>query len=155
MVVCKVHPEKDDPDCTRMTIGGNCICFPGNVGTNTASLKLVKLLLNSVLSCPGAWFSSNNLKNFYLYTPMPDPEFVRIKIADILAELIEEYNLQGRNCDGWIYFEICQGCYGLPQALAFLPTISSDSTFLLSDIMRPTPPQASGATNGILSNSVS
>jgi hypothetical protein len=47
---------------------------------------------------------------------MPDPEYVCIKIADIPAEFIEEYNLQGCNCDGWIYFKICQGCYGLPQA---------------------------------------
>ena len=50
MVVCEVHPDKDDPDCTRITIGGNCICFPGNVGTNTALLELVKLRLNSILS---------------------------------------------------------------------------------------------------------
>jgi hypothetical protein len=34
----------------NITIGGNCICFPGIVGTNTALLELVKLLLNSVLS---------------------------------------------------------------------------------------------------------
>ncbi len=116
MVVCKVRPEKDDPDCTRITIGSNCICFLGDVGTNTASLELVKLLLNSMLSCPGAWFSSINLKNFYLNTLMPDSKYVCIKIADILAEFIEKYNLQSCNHDGWIYFEICQGCYGLPQA---------------------------------------
>jgi hypothetical protein len=56
MVVCEVRPDKDDPNCTRITIGGNHICFPGNVGTNTASLELVKLLLNSVLSRKGAQF---------------------------------------------------------------------------------------------------
>jgi hypothetical protein len=78
MVVCEVRLEKDDPDCTRITIGGNCICFLGNVGTNTASLKLVKLLLISMLSCPGAWFSSIDLKNVYLDTPMPDPKYIRI-----------------------------------------------------------------------------
>ncbi len=50
MVVCEVQPEKDDPNCTQITIGGNRICYPGNVGTNTASLELLKLLLNSVLS---------------------------------------------------------------------------------------------------------
>jgi hypothetical protein len=27
MVVCEVQPEKDDPDCTHITIGGNRICF--------------------------------------------------------------------------------------------------------------------------------
>jgi hypothetical protein len=63
MVICKVRPEKDDPDCTRITIGGNGMCFLGNMGTNTASLELVKLLLNSVLSCPGARFSSIDLKS--------------------------------------------------------------------------------------------
>jgi hypothetical protein len=116
MVVCEVRPDKDDPDRTRITIGGNRICFPGNVGTNTALLELVKLLLNRVLSRKGARFSSIDLKNFYLDTPMPDPKYVRIKILDIPAKFIEEYNLTGKDRDSWIYFEICQGCYGLPQA---------------------------------------
>jgi hypothetical protein len=117
MVVCEVRPEKNNPDCTRITIGGNRICFLGDVGTNTASLELiVKLLLNSVLSCPGAHFRSIDLKNFYLDTPMPDPEYVCINIADILAEFIEEYKLEGLDHDGWIYFKLCQGCYGLPRA---------------------------------------
>jgi hypothetical protein len=116
MVVCKVRPEKDDPDRTRITISGTRICFPGDVGTNTASLELVKLLLNSVISRRGARFSTIDLKKFYPDTPMPDPEYVHIKISDIPAEFIEEYNLTGTDPDGWIYFEICQGCYGLPQA---------------------------------------
>jgi hypothetical protein len=54
MVVCEVRPEKNDPDCTRITISSDCICFPGDVGTNSASLELIKLLLNSMLSHPGA-----------------------------------------------------------------------------------------------------
>jgi hypothetical protein len=79
MVVCEVRPEKDDPNRTRITIGGSRICFPGDVGTNTASLELFKVLLNSVLSRKGARFSTIDLKNFYLDTPMPDPEYVCIK----------------------------------------------------------------------------
>jgi hypothetical protein len=38
MVVCEVQLEKDNPNRTQITIGDNCICYPGNVGTNTASL---------------------------------------------------------------------------------------------------------------------
>ncbi len=71
MVVCEVWSDKDDPDCTCITIGGNHIWFLGDVGTNTMSLELVKLLLNSVLSHPGACFSSIDLKNFYINTLMP------------------------------------------------------------------------------------
>ena len=40
MVVCEVRPEKDDPDRTRITIGGSRICFPGDVGTNTSIFPL-------------------------------------------------------------------------------------------------------------------
>jgi hypothetical protein len=116
MVVCEVRPEKDDPDRTRITISGNRICYPGNVGTNTALLELVKLLLNSVLSRKGARFSTIDIKNFYLDTPMPDPKYVCIKISYTLDKFFTEYNLGGRDCEGWIYFEIWKGCYGLPQA---------------------------------------
>ncbi len=116
MIVCEVQPDKDDPNHTQTTIVGNRICYPGNVGTNTASLELLKLLLNSVLSQKGARFSSIDLKNFYLDTAMPKPEYICIKILDIPQEFINEYKLTGLDRDRWIYFEIRQGCYSLPQA---------------------------------------
>jgi hypothetical protein len=116
MVVCEVCPDKDNPNCTWITIGGNRICYPGNVGTNTASLELLKLLLNSVLSWKSTHFNSINLKNFYLDTLMPKPKYVCIKILDIPKDFIDKFKLSGLDHDGWIYFEICQGCYGLPQA---------------------------------------
>ncbi len=47
---------------------------------------------------------------------MKDSEYARIKISNIPAEFIDKYNLQGRDRNGWIYFEICCGCYGLPQS---------------------------------------
>jgi hypothetical protein len=116
MVVCKVCPENDDTNHTRVTIGGNHICYPGDVGTSTVSLELFKLLFNSVLSQKGAPFSSIDLKNFYLDTPMLNPEYVCIKISNIPNEVIDEYKLTGQDQDGWIYFKIRQGCYGLLQA---------------------------------------
>jgi hypothetical protein len=47
---------------------------------------------------------------------MPDPEYVRIKMSDISDEFILEYNLLGQDRNGWVSFEICQCCYGLPQS---------------------------------------
>jgi hypothetical protein len=86
------------------------------VGTNTASLELLKLLLTSVLLQKGACFSSINLKNFYFNSPMPKPEYIHIKILNILQEVINKYKLTGLDWDGWIYFKICQGCCRLSQA---------------------------------------
>ena len=115
-VVCEVRPQKEDPNRTRITIGGNRIVYPGDCGTKTGSLELVKILINSVLSRPSAKFASFDLKNLYLGTPLDRPEYVRIKIEDIPSEFIIEYNLHDFTHNGWIYFEITKGVYGLKQS---------------------------------------
>ena len=53
-VVCEVRPLKKDPNRTRIKICGTNVCYPGDVGTNTASLELSKLMINNVLSIKGA-----------------------------------------------------------------------------------------------------
>lgn len=115
-VVCTVRPQKEDPNRTRITIGGNRICYPGDVGTPTASLDLVKLQLNSVVSRPGAKFACFDISNFYLETPLHRPEYVHIKLSDIPQEFIDEYDLHNHVHNGWVYFEINKSCYGLPQS---------------------------------------
>jgi hypothetical protein len=115
-VVCEVKPHKSDPNRTRITIGGNRICYPGDVGTPTGSLELVKLLINSVLSRRGAKFASFDVKNFYLNTPLDRFEYVRVRLEDIPDEFVAEYELLRFARDGWIYFEIRRGVYGLPQS---------------------------------------
>ena len=57
-MVCKVRPEKRDPNRMCITIGGNRITFPVKVVTPTASLKIAKLVFNSILSRPGAKFTT-------------------------------------------------------------------------------------------------
>jgi len=115
-VVCEVRPQKADPNRTRITIGGNRICYPGDTGTKTGSIETVKLLLNSTISTPDARFACFDISNFYLGTPLDRPEYVRIKIADIPQEFIDEYNLTEFEHNGWVYFEINNGVYGLKQA---------------------------------------
>ena len=116
MLVCKVKPHKEDPNRTRITIAGSQICYPGDVGTSTGSLDLVKLIINSVMSRRNAHFVSFDLKNFYFQTPMDRSEYVRIKFSDILQYFIEEYDLSEAEQNVWICFEILCGCYGLPQS---------------------------------------
>ena len=47
---------------------------------------------------------------------MDRSEYARIKIEEIPEEFIKEYNLLPMVHNGWIYFEIVRGCYGLPQS---------------------------------------
>ena len=58
MVVCKVTPHTEDPNRTRITVAVSQISYPGDVGTPTGSLDLVKLIINSVLSRRNARFVS-------------------------------------------------------------------------------------------------
>jgi hypothetical protein len=116
-VVCKVQPEKgDDAKRTHITIGGNNIAYPGDVGTPTGSIDLIKLLINSVLSQCNARLATMDLKNFYLNTPINWLEYVRIKLADIPQEFINKYKLNKIARDSWIHFEMRRGMYSLPQA---------------------------------------
>ena len=116
--VCKVRPEKvDEPNRTRLTVGGNLINYPFEVGTPTADLLLAKILFNSVISTKNARFMTIDIKNFYLNTPIQRYEYIKLKLSDIPTEVIEEYNLRSiATDDDFVYVEIRAGMYGLPQA---------------------------------------
>ena len=62
------------------------------MGTKTASLDIVKLVINSVLSRKDAKYVSFEISNFYIQTPLERPEYVRIKLSDIPQEFIDEYD---------------------------------------------------------------
>ena len=47
-VVCEVRPGIKDPDRIQIKICGTNVCYPGDVGTNTSSLELFKLMINSI-----------------------------------------------------------------------------------------------------------
>jgi len=51
-LVCTYRPEKEDPNRTRLTVGGNRIVYPGDVSTPTVEMMTVKMHLNSVISTP-------------------------------------------------------------------------------------------------------
>ena len=104
LVVCDVCPQKEDPNCTIIIIGGNRICYPGDVGTPTASLEIFKLLINSILYRKVARFVCFDIKNFYLGTPLDRPKYDRIHLKDIPQEFIAEYNLTTYARDGWVNF---------------------------------------------------
>jgi len=98
-------------------VGGNLIDYPWEVATPTSNLTTAKLLFNSVISTPGAVFVVMDVKNFYLNTPMKQPEFMQLQINLIPEEIVEKYNLKEKVDDkGWVYVRIELGMYGLPQA---------------------------------------
>ena len=91
--------------------------YPGNAGTPTTDLLIVKLLLNSIISTAGAKFMTMDIKDFYLNTPMARYEYMRLCITNMPEDAIKHYNLRDKATpDGYVYCEIQKGMYGLPQA---------------------------------------
>eukprot|EP00804_Cyclotella_cryptica_P006129 CCRYP_010734-RA/>CCRYP_010734-RA protein AED:0.34 eAED:0.34 QI:0/0/0/1/0/0/2/0/327 len=96
-LVCTVRPEKQEQNRTRFTVGGDRINYPEEVATPTAEMITAKILFNSIISTPGARFMTLDISNFYLMTPLKRPEYLSVKLRNIPAEIIQEYNLTSLN----------------------------------------------------------
>jgi hypothetical protein len=119
--VATERPHKAETKRVQLTVGGNLVHYPDKVSTPAADLSTVKLLLNSVISTPGARFATFDLKDFYLGTPMMRKEYMRIPLTSIPQTMIDQYELLAKAHKGFVLVEISKGMYGLPQAgiLAF------------------------------------
>ncbi len=100
-----------------MVAGGDKVHYPGNASTPTTNLLTIKILINSIISTPGAKFMTMDIKDFYLNTPMTRYKYMRLRIADIPEDVIKHYNLRDKATpNSYIYCEIQKGMYGLKQA---------------------------------------
>ena len=76
----------------------------------------IKIILNSVISTPGARFMTIDITNFYLTTPMTRYEYIKLKLCEVPDEIIKLYNLHEKSTtDGSVYVEIRKGVYSLHQ----------------------------------------
>ena len=91
--------------------------YPGDVSTPTADMLTAKIMANSVISDPDARWLGLDLKNFYLNNVLKRFEYARIPYRLIPIEIIIQYKLDELiTPDGFVYFEVRKGMYGLPQA---------------------------------------
>ena len=117
-IVCSVCPEKEEPNRTRITTGGNLVTdYPGPTSMETAGLETVKIHWNSVLSTPGAKWMGMDISNMYLNTPLDRFKYMRMHQRDVPQEIIDKYKVHNKiGPNGYIYIEICKAIYGLKQA---------------------------------------
>ena len=71
-------------------MGGDRIEYDGNLSTPTAGIATVKIHLNSTISTPGARYSTIDIKDFYLGTPMSEYKYMRIPIGMIPQVIIDQ-----------------------------------------------------------------
>jgi hypothetical protein len=114
--VVDIKDHKEEKERTRLTVGGDQIEYPGDKSTQTAGSTTAKILINSVISTPGAKLLVIDINTFYLNTPLGRFEYMVINLASLPQETIEKYDLSELAQDGKVYIEIQKGIYGLPQS---------------------------------------
>jgi hypothetical protein len=115
-IVCDYKPHKKEKERVRLTVGGDMLDYSGDVTTSTADITTFKTLINSTLSTADAAMMMMDIKNYYLGTPFPHFEYMKMLLSRFLEEIVEKYNLDALAIDGWVYIEIIKGIYGLKQA---------------------------------------
>jgi hypothetical protein len=105
-IVCDYKPHKLEKERVRLTVGGDRLDYAGDVATSTADITTFKILINSTLSTEDAAMMMMDIIDYYLGTPLPRFEYIKI----------QKYNLNALAVDGWVYIEIRKGMYGLKQA---------------------------------------
>jgi hypothetical protein len=94
LITCLIRPEKtNEPNQTRLVAGGDRVHYPFDAGTPAVDLFTIKLLINSVISAPGARFFTMDIKNFYLCTPMMRYEYMQLKLSNMPDNVITHYHL--------------------------------------------------------------
>jgi hypothetical protein len=99
-----------------LTVGGDRLDYSGDVTTSTADITTFKILINSTLSTEDAAMMMMDIKHYYIGTPLPRFEYLKMLLSRFPEEIIQKYNLNALAVDGWVYIEIRKGMYGLKQA---------------------------------------
>jgi hypothetical protein len=115
-IVCDYKPHKKEKERIRLTIGGDRLDYSGDVATSAADITTFKTLINSTLSTEDAAMMTMDIKNYYLGTPLPRFEYMKMLLSRFPDEIIQKYNLKALTVYGWVYIEIRKGMYGLKQA---------------------------------------
>ena len=107
---------KDEKYCVRITVGGDKLDFCGYVSSVAASLATLKFLLNIVVSTKDANFKTADIKDFFYASFLPDPQYMKMILKIIPQEIIDQYQIQDLQENGWVYMNIVKGMPGLKQA---------------------------------------
>jgi hypothetical protein len=84
------------------TVGGDILDYSGDVTTSTADITTFNILINSTLSTEDAAMIMMDIKNYYLGTPLPRFEYMKMVLSHFPGEIVQRYNLNALAADGWI-----------------------------------------------------
>jgi hypothetical protein len=92
-IVCDYKPHKIEKERVRLTVGGNILNYSGDIATSTADITTFKILINITLSTEDAAMMMMDIRNYYLGTPLPRFENMKMLLSRFPEEIVQKYNL--------------------------------------------------------------
>jgi hypothetical protein len=89
-IVCDYKPHKKEKEHVRPTVGGDILDYSGDVATSTADITTLKILINSTLSTADAAMMMMDIKNYYLGTPLPQFEYMKMLLSRFPEEIVQK-----------------------------------------------------------------
>jgi hypothetical protein len=80
--------HKTEKERVILTVGGDRLDYTSEVVTSTADITTFKILINSTLSTKDVEMMTMDIKNYYLGTPFPRYEYMRLPLSIISDEII-------------------------------------------------------------------
>jgi hypothetical protein len=77
-IVCDYKPHKIEKERVWLTVGGDRLDYSGDITTSTANITTFKILINSTLFTEEAAMIIMDIKNYYLGTPLPRFEYMKM-----------------------------------------------------------------------------
>jgi hypothetical protein len=115
-IVFDYKPHKKEKERVRLTVGSDRLEYSSHMATSAANITTFKNLINSTLSTTDVATMMMDIKNYYLGTPLPRYEYMRMLLSRFPEEIVGKYNLTALAVDGWVYIEIRKGMYVFKQA---------------------------------------
>ena len=91
-MVASIIPIKAKVNRFQVTVNRDRLDFPGATTTHCAIFTTKNCLLNSTIYTPGAGFITLDIKDFYYGTAMDRYEYMKLALACIPDEIIEQYS---------------------------------------------------------------
>jgi hypothetical protein len=67
-----------------------------------ADITIFKILINSTLYIKDSAMMMMDIKNYYIGTPLPRFEYMKMQLSRFPNEIIQKYNLNALAVDGWV-----------------------------------------------------
>jgi hypothetical protein len=80
-IVCDYKPHKTEKEQVRLTVVRDRLDYSGDVSTSMADITTFKILINSTLSTADAAMMTMDIKNYYIGTPLPRFEYMKMLLS--------------------------------------------------------------------------